>query len=107
MRLAKELFAGDSIRELSEIVYALQRNLPILHVYCICKEAGERPVTILSARDLARLAASDRELVVFGIAKGKNEAYRLLVEIVAEAQNAGWPVSELGAYLEQNEGEKA
>ena len=106
MRLAKELFVGDSVTELSEIVYALQRNLPILHVYCIVKEAGEGPVAILSARELARLGASGRELTVFGVAQGKQGAYRLLAEIVTEARRAGWPVARLGAYLEQSEGEE-
>lgn len=102
MELSKELYVGDKVESLGSIVYALRRNLPLLHVYCLCKAKTGKHIAIVSARELVRARNADREYLIFGVAQGKKEAYGLLVQIIAEATASGYPVERLWAYLEEN-----
>ncbi len=103
MRLARELYVGDSVKELESIVYALRRNLPVAQVYGICQEEGQSPITILPVQELVRPPYVGRDFVVYGLALHKREAYGLFAQIIEEAREAGWPVARLGEYLAQTQ----
>ena len=102
MEFAKELYVGDGVTDLGGIVYALRRNLSVTHVYCLCREADRKPILILSANELTRAYNTAKNYLIFGLAKGKKEAYTLFADIVREANAAGYPVERLWDYLEKN-----
>lgn len=86
----EELFIGGSVKDLGTVVYGLRRRIPVHNVYCIALFLGEKPkVELISSRQLFSKKNEEKDIVIAGIAYGRQEALSLLQFMVQEAAKEG------------------
>ena len=85
---------GESVKDLSTIIYSLKRGIPVFNIYCICLFFREKSsFEILSSRELFLHRNKDKKYLIAGIACGKREATALFLYMVENAAATGRDVA--------------
>lgn len=94
MEFIEEIFVGESVKDLSTIIYSLKRGIPVFNLYCICLFSRENnPFEILTSRELFLPRNKEKNYLIAGIATGKREATDLFLYMVEHAAAAGRDVA--------------
>jgi RNase P protein component len=87
---AKCLTIDKCIENSAEIKAMLAEGTPIFDVYLICLDNQSHNLAeIVHTLEILKPSCSDRRLLVIGMADGRNNAKRLLGDIMQQYLNAG------------------
>ena len=100
MELIDQIFVGAGVENLGTVVYSLKREIPVLHIYCICMEEGPKPsFVILSSRELFSGRYQRKKYKIAGIARGRKEAVEVLCYMYQEGLKEGISPEEIYRIL--------
>lgn len=108
MNFIEEIYVGETVKDIQTIVYALNRRIPILNVYCICMELYSKfLIEIVSSYEISKRYHKYEGYTIIGIAEGKKEANDLVRFIIQDAVNGVWDMNHLKqSILNQNDTQK-
>lgn len=96
MNFIEEIYVGENVGDIHTVIYALNRKIPILNVYCICIELYSKfLIEIISSYEISKHHNRFENHTIIGIAEGKKEANDLVRFIIQDAVNGVWDFSNL------------
>ncbi|HOQ16560.1 MAG TPA: hypothetical protein PLL17_01475 [Defluviitaleaceae bacterium] len=83
MKVAKNYYTGDSIKNKERIVKRLIKNYLYKDIYCLCLEpSSEYLMVIIKTNEMKNNISRYRDCKVVGIARNKEEAFELTRRII-------------------------
>ena len=86
MKWYKYLYVGESIRHKTEIIkWKIKHNVGQINIFVITIASNPRNLLdIIPAQELMQKGYPKKGLLVIGLAKGKDEAYKVVAQIIDE-----------------------
>lgn len=86
MKWYKDLYVGESIQHKTEIIkWKIKHNAGQINIFVITIASNPHNLLdIIPAQELMQTAYPKRDLFVVGLAKGREEAYKVVAKIIDE-----------------------
>ena len=94
--LIDNLFVGESVKDISTVIYSLNKNISVFNIYFICYNEIKNNIEILSSNEFIKKRNENKYSNVFGIAGGKLEAYSLVRYIYQDVIDNKKDIKNLG-----------
>ena len=102
MNFTDEIYVGESVKDLSTVMYSLKRNIPVFNLYVIAYDKNSKNMAeIMESREAVKKRNESRNLTVMGIAYSRREAYDLFKYIIEDFCANDWNIDTFKERFEE------
>lgn len=85
MEFIKDMYLGDNIKDIKNIVKKFKKKQSISNIYCICiDEKSNSIIEIIHSHEIHKEVYANKNYIVIGLAQSKNEAKQIVCDIIKE-----------------------
>jgi hypothetical protein len=85
MEFVKDMYLSNNIKNSKDIIKKLEKNQSISDLYCICIDAKSNTIVeIIHSHEIHKPIYQNRNYIVIGISNTKNEAKKMICDIILE-----------------------